>query len=63
MWDQANRHYRSKGEIEGREEGAFILSNGKVLIMPDYKNDEWNSYMDTGGYTLKNGSTLCVARI
>lgn len=26
--------------------------------MPDYKNDGFNAYMDTGGYTLKNGRKL-----
>ena len=58
MWNQANRHYRAKGEVAGREEGGFVLADGKVLVMPDYKNDESNAHMDTGGYTLKEGHTL-----
>ena len=58
MWDQANRHYRSKGESGGRESGAYILEDGKVLVLPEYENDSWNAFMDTGGYLLKNGRKL-----
>ncbi len=54
MWDQANRHYRLKGEKGGREEGAFLLSNGKVLVLPDYKNDSHNSHIGAYGYTISS---------
>ena len=58
MWYQADRHYRSKGEAGGRESGAYILGDGKVLIMPEYENDALNAHMDTGGYSLENGRKL-----
>ncbi|MBR5988501.1 MAG: RHS repeat-associated core domain-containing protein [Prevotella sp.] len=57
MWNQADRHYRqyNKG---GREVGGFILSNGKVLVMPDYKNDATSSYISDYGYKLNKDGIL-----
>ena len=57
MWDQADRHYRqfNKG---GREVGGFILSNGKVLVLPDYDNDENSSHISEYGYILRKDGTL-----
>lgn len=61
MWDQADRHYRqyNKG---GREVSGFILSSNKVLVLPDYDNNENSSYISHYGYRvnkdryLSNGS-------
>ena len=57
IWDQADRHYRqfNKG---GREVGGFILSNGKVLVLPDYKNDATSSQISDYGYKLNKDGTL-----
>ncbi len=52
MWDQADRHYRSLGEKGGREVGGFILSNGKVLVLPDYMNDSRTTGISVYGYNL-----------
>lgn len=38
----------------GREVGGFILSNGSVLVLPDYMNDSRTTRMDVGGYKLNN---------
>ena len=54
MWDQANRHYRTSHEKEGREVGGFILSNGKVLVLPDYNNDESTTKIKEYGYLIDN---------
>ena len=54
MWDQANRHYRTSHEKEGREVGGFILSNGKVLVLPDYNNDESTTKIKDYGYLIYN---------
>lgn len=37
IWNQASVHYRRMGEKGGREVAAFILADGRVLVLPDYK--------------------------
>ena len=54
MWNQADKHYRTKGEKGGREVGGFVLSNKEVLVLPDYLNDGNTTKMDAGGYKLNN---------
>jgi hypothetical protein len=58
MWDQANRHYRATIG-KSRENGGFILSDGKVLVLPDYKNDSRTTKIDEYGYSIKEGSITC----
>jgi RHS repeat-associated protein len=53
IWHQANVHYRNNGEKGGREVGGYILSDGKVLVMPDYLNDNSTSKFDIAGYILR----------
>jgi RHS repeat-associated protein len=38
MWSQANEHYQKEREV-----GAFFLTNGKVLVTPDYNNEKRES--------------------
>ena len=57
MWNQADKHYRQKNK-GGREVGGFILSNGKVLVLPDYKNDATTSHISEYGYRLSKDGTL-----
>lgn len=57
MWNQADRHYR-QSDKGGREVGGFILSNGKVLVLPDYKNDATSSHISEYGYKLNKNGTL-----
>lgn len=54
MWNQADKHYRTKGEKGGREVGGFVLSNKEVLVLSDYLNDRNTTKMDAGGYKLNN---------
>ena len=58
MWSQADKHYRTKDCKGGREITGFILSNGKVLVLPDYKNDATNSYISEYGYKVSKDGTL-----
>ena len=58
MWNQADVHYRQKGEKGGREVGGFILSDGKVLVLPDYKNDANTSEISEYGYRLNTNGTM-----
>lgn len=55
MWNQADVHYRNLGEKGGREVGGFILSNGNVLVLPDYKNDLNTSHIRGYGYSMEHG--------
>lgn len=50
MWLQANTHYRTPKEENGRESGGFILSDGRVLVLPEYKNDARNAEISAYGY-------------
>ncbi len=58
MWDQADQHYRTKKSKGGREVGAFILSDGKVLVLPDYANDATTSHISEYGYKVNTDGTL-----
>ena len=53
LWSQANNHYRTNIEKEGRETSAFILKDGEVLVMPEYKNDDSTSQIELYGYNVK----------
>ena len=53
MWNQANVHYRKIEETGGREVGGYILSNGNVLVMPDYSNDNSTTRFNVAGYELR----------
>ena len=55
MWNQADQHYR-KLDSGGREVGGFILKDGRVLVLPDYANDNETTKIDYYGYHIqKNG--------
>ena len=58
MWNQADVHYRQMGEKGGREVGGFILSDGKVLVLPDYKNDANTSEISGYGYRISQKGTV-----
>lgn len=59
MWNQADVHYRQMGERGGREVGGFILESGKVLVLPDYKNNINTSRISDYGYDIsKNGDLI-----
>jgi len=51
MWSQANDHYKKEKEV-----GGFVLSNNKVLVTPDYNNEEGDCTPSKYGYSIsKNG--------
>lgn len=58
MWDQADRHYRTNKEPRGREVGAFILKDSKVLVLPDYANESDESYIAKYGYKVDKEGAL-----
>lgn len=58
----ANRHYRATTG-NSRENGGFILSDGKVLVLPDYKNDSRTTKIEEYGYSIKEGSITCGKEI
>jgi hypothetical protein len=58
IWKQADTHYRTKDSRGGREVTGFILSNGKVLVLPDYKNDATTSHISEYGYKVSKDRTL-----
>ena len=39
MWYMANKYWRTNKNKSGREECAFVLRNGAVLVLPDNWND------------------------
>lgn len=51
MWSQADKHYRQT-DRRGREVGAFILKNGHILVLPDYRNDFQSSEISGYGYLI-----------
>ena len=55
MWNQANNHYPSTTG-KSRENGGFILSDGKVLVLPDYKNDSRTTKIEEYGYNVGVGT-------
>ena len=58
MWNQADVHFRQMGEKGGREVGGFILNSGKVLVLPDYKNDVNTSEISEYGYKISRNGFL-----
>ena len=58
MWNQADVHYRNLGEKGGREAGGFILSSGKVLVLPEYLNDFETSDIEKYGYHIHRNGTV-----
>ena len=58
MWKQADVHFRQMGEKGGREVGGFILNSGKVLVLPDYKNDVNTSEISEYGYKISRNGFL-----
>ena len=58
MWNQADRHYRTNKEPRGREVGAFILKDSKVLVLPDYANESDESYTAKYGYKVDKEGVL-----
>ena len=44
-------HYRKK-EKEGRETAAFLLEDGRVIVLPDYANDDSSAGIDVYGYKI-----------
>ena len=56
MWYFANKHWRSKKYPAGKENSAFILSDGRVLVLPDFNNDSHTSKMY--GYRWKGNELL-----
>ena len=52
MWNQADNYYRNT-DSRGREVGGFILKNGKVLVLPDYANDNKTTKIDYYGYKIR----------
>ena len=57
MWNQADNHYR-KTDSRGREVGGFILKNGKILVLPDYANDNETTKIDYYGYIVHENGTI-----
>ena len=55
MWNNANKLYRSPKHRQGKEVGGFILSNGNVLVLPDYNNDRRTSGISDYGYMIGEG--------
>ncbi|MDE5986426.1 MAG: hypothetical protein K2H16_03990, partial [Prevotella sp.] len=51
-------HYRNLGEKGGREAGGFILTSGKILVMPDYLNDFDTSDISNYGYQIHRNGTV-----
>ena len=54
MWNNANKLWRTSKQPNGREVGGFILSDGKVLVLPDYNNNSNTSKIYVYGYNLRN---------
>ena len=58
IWNQASVHYRRMGEKGGREVAAFILADGRVLVLPDYKNTSMQSEIGSYGYRVGLGKVF-----
>ena len=58
MWSQADKHYSTTNSKGGREVTGFILSDGKVLVLPDYKNDATTSHISGYGYKVNKAGYL-----
>lgn len=55
MWYMSRKFWRSNYLPAGREEAAFLLKNGKVLVLPDNWNDSMTAKMC--GYEI-NGNRI-----
>ena len=55
IWNQASVHYRRMGEKGGREVAAFILTDNRVLVLPDYNNTSMQSEIEDYGYQVGYG--------
>ena len=58
IWNQASVHYRRMGERGGREVAAFILTDKRVLVLPDYKNTSMQSEIGHYGYQVRHGKVF-----
>ena len=54
MWNNANNLYKVPGNPQGKEVGGFLLSNGSVLVLPDYNNDSRTMKISAYGYKIGN---------
>ena len=56
MWNQANNLHKVPRNPQGKEVGGFILSNGNVLVLPDYNNDSRTMKISEYGYKIGHHS-------
>ena len=54
MWNNANNLYKVPRNPQGKEVGGFLLSNGSVLVLPDYNNDSRMMKISAYGYKIGN---------
>ena len=54
MWNNANNLYKVPRNPQGKEVGGFLLSNGSVLVLPDYNNDSRTMKISAYGYKIGN---------
>ena len=54
MWNNANNLYKVPRNPQGKEVGGFLLSNGSVLVLPDYNNDSRTTKISAYGYKIGN---------
>ena len=52
MWNNANNLYKAPRNPQGKEVGGFLLSNGNVLVLPDYNNDSRTTKISGYGYKI-----------
>ena len=56
MWNQANNLHKVPRNPQGKEVGGFLLSNGNVLVLPDYNNDSRTMKISEYGYKIGHHS-------
>ena len=56
MWNHANNLYKAPRNPQGKEVGGFLLSNGNVLVLPDYNNDSRTTKISGYGYKIGHHS-------
>ncbi len=56
MWNHANNLYKVPRNPQGKEVGGFLLSNGNVLVLPDYNNDSRTMKISVYGYKIGHHS-------
>ncbi len=59
LWHQANNHYSKQAYPNGKEQGGFLLTDGRVLVLPDNNNDEFTSKIDAYGYHISPEGYVC----